>query len=146
MSANSRLYDKIVLKGNLSEQQMPGTKTYKGFSTISPDANSFALYDLSLIKQDLLNHFHIRQGERLENPEFGTIIWDCLFEPLTEEIKSLISKNVEAVINYDPRVVPDQIIVTSYESGIQIECRLTYLPYNISETLQLRFDQANSII
>lgn len=146
MSANSRLYDKIVLKGNLSEQQMPGTKTYKGFSTISPDANSFALYDLSLIKQDLLNHFHIRQGERLENPEFGTIIWDCLFEPLTEEIKSLISKNVEAIINYDPRVVPDQIIVTSYESGIQIECRLTYLPYNISETLQLRFDQANSII
>ena len=146
MSANSRLYDKIVLKGDLTGQKIPGTKTYKGFSTISSDANSFALYDLSLIKQDILNHFHIRQGERLENPEFGTIIWDCLFEPLTEEIKSVIQKNVETIINYDPRVVPDQIIVTSYESGIQIECRLTYLPYNISETLQLKFDQANSII
>lgn len=146
MSLNSRIYDKIVLKGDLTEQKIPGTKTYKGFSTISPDANSFALYDLALIKQDILNHFHIRQGERLENPEFGTIIWDCLFEPLTEEIKSLIQKNVEAIINYDPRVIPDQIIVTSYESGIQIECRLTYLPYNISETLQLRFDQANNLV
>ena len=146
MSANSRLYDKIVLKGDLTGQKIPGTKTYKGFSTISSDANSFALYDLALIKQDILNHFHIRQGERLENPEFGTIIWDCLFEPLTEEIKSVIQKNVETIINYDPRVVPDQIIVTSYESGIQIECRLTYLPYNIIETLQLKFDQANSII
>ena len=145
MSSSSRLYDKIVLRGDLTGQQMPGTKTYKGFSTISPDANSFALYDLPLIKQDILNHFHIRQGERLENPEFGTIIWDCLFEPLTEEVKSLIQQNVESIINYDPRVIPDQIVVTSYESGIQIECRLTYLPYNISETLQLRFDQANSI-
>jgi phage baseplate assembly protein W len=145
MSSSSRLYDKIVLRGDLTGQQIPGTKTYKGFSTISPDANSFALYDLPLIKQDILNHFHIRQGERLENPEFGTIIWDCLFEPLTEEVKSLIQQNVESIVNYDPRVIPDQIVVTSYESGIQIECRLTYLPYNIRETLQLRFDQANSI-
>jgi phage baseplate assembly protein W len=145
MSSSSRLYDKIVLKGDLSGQRIPGTKTYKGFSTISPDANSFALYDLPLIKQDILNHFHVRQGERLENPEFGTIIWDCLFEPLTEEVKVLIQQNVESIINYDPRVIPDQVVVTSYESGIQIECRLTYLPYNISETLQLRFDQANSI-
>ena len=145
MSSSSRLYDKIVLRGDLTGQQIPGTKTYKGFSTISPDANSFALYDLPLIKQDILNHLHIRQGERLENPEFGTIIWDCLFEPLTEEVKSLIQQNVESIVNYDPRVIPDQIVVTSYESGIQIECRLTYLPYNISETLQLRFDQANSI-
>ncbi len=145
MSSSSRLYDKIVLRGDLTGQQIPGTKTYKGFSTISPDANSFALYDLPLIKQDILNHFHIRQGERLENPEFGTIIWGCLFEPLTEEVKSLIQQNVESIVNYDPRVIPDQIVVTSYESGIQIECRLTYLPYNISETLQLRFDQANSI-
>lgn len=146
MTYSAKIYDKIVVKGDLTGQKIPGTKTYKGFSTISSDANSFALYDLALIKQDILNHFHIRQGERLENPEFGTIIWDCLFEPLTEEIKSLIQKNVEAIINYDPRVIPDQIIVTSYESGIQIECRLTYLPYNISETLQLRFDQANNII
>jgi phage baseplate assembly protein W len=146
MSANSRLYDKIVLKGDLTGQKIPGSKTYKGFSTISNDANSFALYDLALIKQDILNHFHIRQGERLENPEFGTIIWDILFEPLTEEVKSLIRKNVEAIINYDPRVVPDEIIVTSYESGIQVECRLTYLPYNINESLQLRFDQNNGLI
>jgi len=146
MTYNSKLYDKVVLKGPNQSQKIPGTKTYKGFSTISNDANSFSLYDLSLIKQDILNHFHIRQGERLENPEFGTIIWDLLFEPLTVEVKALIQKNVEAIINYDPRVVPDQIIVTSFESGIQVECRLTYLPYNISESLQLRFDQNNGLI
>ena len=146
MSANARLYDKIVLKNSNQSQKIPGTKTYKGFSTVSTDANSYALYDFALIKQDILNHFHIRQGERLEQPNFGTIIWDVLFEPLTEELKNMIRKNVEKIINFDPRVIADQVIVTSFESGIQIECTLIYLPYNIAESLQLRFDQANGIL
>jgi phage baseplate assembly protein W len=145
MTSSTRLYEKIVLKDNNTTQRLPGTKTYKGFSTVSLDANSYALYDIALIKQDILNHFYTRQGERLENPEFGTIIWDCLFEPLTDDLKNLIRQNVETIINYDPRVQVDEVIVTSYESGIQIECVLVYLPYNISEVLQLRFDQENSI-
>jgi phage baseplate assembly protein W len=145
MSANTKLYDKIVLPGNKTKQNIPGTKTYKGFSTVSSDSASFALYDLALIKQDILNHFHIRQGERLSDPTFGTIIWDLLFEPLTEDLKALIAKNVEDIINYDPRVKADQVIITQYESGIQIECKLTYLPYYITESMQLRFDQANGL-
>lgn len=146
MSANPKLYDKIVLKGNKTQQNVPGTKTYKGFSTISPDASSFALYDLALIKQDILNHFHIRQGERLNDPTFGTVIWDILFEPLTEELKQLVARNVEDIINYDPRVQADQVVITQYESGLQIECRLTYLPYYIQESIQLKFDQANGLM
>lgn len=146
MSGNPKLYEKITLAGKLTQQDVPGTKTYKGFSTVSGDTSSFSLYDLALIKQDLINHFHIRQGERLENPTFGTIIWDVLFEPLTDQLRDLIVKNVEEIINYDPRVVADQVIVTSYESGIQIECRLTYLPYYITEALQLRFDEENGLL
>lgn len=146
MALTPNIYDKTVLKGRLNRQANIGTKTYKGFSTISPDAKGFALYDLALIKQDIINHFHIRQGERLENPTFGTIIWDVLFDPLTEDLKSLIIKNVEDIINFDPRVIADQVIVTQYESGIQIECKLTYLPYYITEAIQLKFDQANGLL
>jgi phage baseplate assembly protein W len=146
MSANPKLYDKIVLPGIKTQQNVPGTKTYKGFSTISQDAISFALYDLALIKQDILNHFHIRQGEKLNDPTFGTVIWDVLFEPLTEELKQLVAKNVEDIINYDPRVRADQVIITQYDSGLQIECRLTYLPYYIQEAIQLKFDQANGLM
>jgi phage baseplate assembly protein W len=104
------------------------------------------LFDIALIKQDIVNHFHIRQGERLEQPEFGTIIWDVLYEPLTEQLKELIAKNVSDIINYDPRVSVDRITVTTYESGIQIECDLTYLPYNITESLRFRFDQENGLL
>ena len=141
-----RLYEKLVVKGRTPKLAPPLPRTYRGFSSISAETESFALYDLALIKQDIINHFHVRQGERLMNPEFGTIIWDVIFEPLTDNLQSLILKNVEDIINYDPRVIANNVIVTAYESGIQIECDLTYLPYNVSESLRFRFDQANGLI
>lgn len=144
MSTLSQLYQKVILNSSTS-QVIPTTKTYKGFSTVSNETSGFSLYDLSLIKQDLINHFHIRKGERLENPEFGTIIWDLLFEPLTEEVKQLIAADVSQVINYDPRISSNEIIVTSYETGIIVECSVTYMPYYITEQLKFSFDQSNNI-
>ena len=145
MSSNSNLYNKIRLTSKLTpDSDRP--KTYKGFSTINTTSENFGLFDFDLIKQDLLNHFNIRQGERLMNPTFGTIIWDLLFEPLTADIKYAITQNVNTIINYDPRIVADEVIVTAYDSGIQIECMLTYRPYNIRQALQLRFDSANGLL
>ncbi len=146
MSANSKLYDKVIVKGNMNPQAAVAAKTYKGFSTISPDSSSFALYDYALIKQDLINHFHIRKGERLENPEFGTIIWDILFEPLTAQTREMIVQDVKTVIDYDPRIIADKVTVSQYDTGLQIECALTYLPYYIVEQMQLKFDQANGLM
>lgn len=121
-------------------------KTYKGFSTVNPDSVNSSLYDLALIKQDLINHFHIKKGEKLENPEFGTIIWDMLFEPLTEQVKTLIVNDVTAIVNSDPRLKTKKTIVTQVEQGLQIELTLLYVPYNIQEKMQLKFDQANGLI
>lgn len=146
MATTQKIYGRTVIPSNERQGATPSSRTYRGLSTISNPSNSFSLYDLALIKQDLLNHFHVRQGEKLENPEFGCIIWDLLFDPLTEELKELIATNVTEIVNYDPRVKVDQLIVSQYESGIQIECQLTYLPYNISEALRFRFDQDNNIL
>jgi len=63
--------------GNNPKPFLP--RTYKGFSTVSTNSVKGSLYDLALIKQDLINQFYIRKGEKLENPDFGTIIWDMLF-------------------------------------------------------------------
>jgi phage baseplate assembly protein W len=119
---------------------------YKGFSTISPDTRNFKLFDFELIKQDLLNHFHIRQGERLMNPRFGCVIWELLFEPLTDDLKNTIQRNVEDIINSDPRIKANQVIITSYETGVQIECVIEYLLYNVQEQIQLQFDQTNGLL
>jgi phage baseplate assembly protein W len=137
------LYKNITIEGK--KDSIPASKTYRGISTVANSKN-FNLYDIAIIKQDIINHFHIRQGEKLENPKFGTIIWDILFEPFTEDVKQAIIKNVTEIINYDPRVNVKDIIIDTYESGIQIDCSITYLPYSITETLRLRFDQNNGLI
>ena len=119
---------------------------YRGFSTVSTETQNFALYDFALIKQDLMNHFHVRQGERLMNPTYGTVIWDLLFEPLTDQVKNLILENVNQIFNSDPRVQARSIVVTPYDKGLQVECTLTYLLYNIQDRMKMQFDQVNGII
>src|SRR5210317_296434 len=141
-SLEKNLYKQITVKSNKRTQdQGIGSRAYRGISTVNPENSSTVLYDLALIKQDLLNHFHIRQGEKLSDPEFGTIIWDALFEPLTDQMRDAIKENVTQIVNYDPRVSVNQITVDQYESGIQIEISLVYLPYNISENMRLQFDE-----
>lgn len=146
MSIEKSLYSRTVVPENKKPYTAPLSKTYRGISTVGNPQGSFALYDLALIKQDLINHFHVRQGERLERPTYGTIIWDMLFEPLTAEVKNLIVQNVTQIINYDPRVRAQNVIVSEYDSGLQIECEVTYLPYSISEKLRFQFDKDNNLI
>jgi phage baseplate assembly protein W len=143
--ALSNLYSSITLPA-IPNNAPVLSQMYKGFSTVSTTTENFALYDYELIKQDLLNHFHVRQGERLMNPAFGTIIWDLLFEPLTEHVKSLIIQNVNQIVNFDPRLQASNVIVTGYDTGIQIECVLTYTLYNVSEKMKLQFDQLNGLL
>ena len=142
----NKIYNQKVVASRTANivNQEQGIFTYKGFSSKEVTRN-YKLYDIDLVKQDLINHFYIRKGEKLENPEFGTIIWDMLFEPLTEQAKQLITTDVTEIVNADPRVQVTQSIVTQLEYGIQIEVSLTYLPYNIQETLQFEFDRRNNI-
>ena len=112
---------------------------YKGFSTIGQNTK-FRLTDFDLVKRDILNHFYIRKGEKLMNPSFGTIIWNVLYEPFTEDLKSVIQADIKAIANYDPRVSFDNIVVTEYDQGIQILLELRYLQTNQSNLMNLQFD------
>jgi phage baseplate assembly protein W len=118
---------------------------YKGFSTLS-GSNNFRLTDFALIKQDILNHFNIRKGEKLMNPNFGTIIWNVLHEPFTDELKSVISQDVQAIAKYDPRVSFDNIVVTEYDQGLQIELQLRYVPTNQTNVMLVNFNSANNTL
>jgi phage baseplate assembly protein W len=112
---------------------------YKGFSTIGQNTK-FRLTDFDLVKRDVLNHFYIRKGEKLMNPSFGTIIWNVLYEPFTEDLKSIIQADIKAIANYDPRVSFDNIVVTEYDQGLQILLELRYLQTNQSNLMNLQFD------
>lgn len=141
----TELYHRIKLPAFPKPKNVIQPKTYKGFSTIASSEN-YSLYDFELIKQDILNHFHTRQGERLMQPRFGTIIWDLLFEPMTPEVKSLIKQDIDSIINYDPRVQISDASISTYESGIEIRLSISYVLYNVTELMTLRFDQGTGFL
>ena len=119
-------------------------QSFKGFSSRAEQTN-FKLYDFELIKQDLMNRLSIRKGERLENPEFGTIIYDAIFEPLTESLRQAILDDITQNLNADPRLNTTDIIVSETDHGISIQATITYVPYNITEKLTFSFDQDSTL-
>ncbi len=142
-----KLYNQKTVASSTASigDQNQGAFTYKGFSSKETSKN-YKLYDIDLVKQDLMNHFYIRKGEKLENPEFGTVIWDMLFEQFTEDVKNIIAKDVEEIINYDPRLVVNEVQIDSTDQGIRIQADITYIPFNISERMTFDFDKNNSVI
>ena len=143
--ANLYNQKKVAVNKASVGDQTSSTFTYKGFSSQNAK-QGFKLYDIDLVKQDLINHFYIKKGEKLQNPDFRTIIWDMIFEPFTEETKKLIADDVETIVNYDPRVVVDSVSVDSTEMGMRIEASITYLPFNVSDRMTFDFDRTTSTI
>ena len=118
--------------------------TFRGFSSRA-DRQNFKVYDFECAKQDLLNRLSVRKGERLENPEFGTIIYDVLFEPFTDNLKDAITEYITLNLNADPRISTEEILVRQADHGIAIQATLRYVPLDITEKLQFRFDE-NSLL
>ena len=118
--------------------------TFKGFSS-KADKRNFKIYDFECVKQNLINRLSIRKGERGENPEFGTIIYDMLFEPFTESLKEQILEDITANLNADPRLATEEIIVQEVDHGIAIQATIKYMPLDITEKLVFKFDE-NSLL
>ena len=93
-----------------------------------------------MIKRDLLNAFNIRQGQLPGRPEYGTIIWDFLFENQLEELQQSIQQEVQRVAGGDPRIYINDIQTFPQENGILIEVELTVVPSTDAERLSIFFD------
>jgi hypothetical protein len=104
-------------------QKTPNAQVYSGFSTQGREFKNPKLYDVELVKQDLLNHFNIRKGEKLENPDFGTNIWSYVFDPLDGETKDLIIQEVE-----------------------QVRMTILYIGYGLGESINLLFDNQQGLL
>ena len=120
-------------------------KSYVGFSTVNRDFDSNTLYDYELARTDLLNAFYIKKGEKLELPDYGTIVWDLLFEPMTSALSKSVEEDVIEIVGRDPRWRLDTLQITQAEYGLNIALTITYIPYNIGESLSLAFDQEQGL-
>lgn len=117
--------------------------TYYGHSTYNR-VKKFKLTDFELARQDLFNNFHIRKGEKLMNPNFGTIIWDLLFEPFTLNVRDAITADIKTIVSYDPRLQAQNVNISDYGQGITIEIELLYIPTNQVSTLSVQFDREST--
>jgi phage baseplate assembly protein W len=138
---------KLVIKPTATTMNY-GVRTahiYKGFSSAKASQN-FKTYDIECIRQDIINHFNTRKGERVMNPNYGTIIWDAIFEPLTEDLRNSISDDIKQIIQSDPRVIAEDIKVDEFQSGILLEITLRYQTNNLSSVLKLTFDKELGLI
>ena len=103
-------------------------RKFKGYSTVDKTWGNFKLYDIDLAKRDLLNELYTRKGERLMSPQFGSIVWDLLFDPLTDEIVDAIRADCLRIVTKDPRLDLLALDVVDNEHTIIVSIILRYVP------------------
>jgi len=112
---------------------------FKGFS--SPVVGKTeVLYDIDIVRQDLLNHFNTRKGERVMDVEYGFIGWDLLFEIDRPGNSQLLEADVRRIVALDPRLQLLSVTVSSVEYGYRIDLSLYYVQLETVEDLELVFD------
>lgn len=114
--------------------------TFIGFNT-QDQYKKFTLTDFPLVKRDLLNAFNIRQGQLPGRPQYGTALWDNLFETQTNETDAAIVKEIQRVAGYDPRLQILSVDIFPQQNGILIQVELQIVPSTDVERLSIFFDQ-----
>jgi phage baseplate assembly protein W len=83
------------------------------------------------------------------NPNYGCIIWERLFEPLTPAIKDAIINDVNDIVRSDPRIaVLNRIILKETKDGLGILLDAEIVIKNTNElvNLNLAFDGTTGVV
>jgi len=76
-------------------------------------------FDVNAVKQSLKNVLMTQKGEKPFNPNYGSGIYDLLFEPMDYLVSSVMQKEIETTIeNYEPRV---ELIDVQCEPNFDLE-------------------------
>lgn len=117
---------------------------YQGFSTVYNQGNKkYSLTSYDLIKQDLMNALNTRKGSRVMNPSEGTILWDLIFEPLTDETQQALVNDIANIVAKDPRVSVSNVDITAINNSIFLTLDLVYVQDNVADIMRIRFDNAS---
>lgn len=113
---------------------------YRGTSFRNFSKNkSIKLFDIELVKKDILNNIFTRRGERVKMFTYGTRIPDLVFEPLDDIVLDIINEDLNSVIAGEPRVdLVDLRIVPLYDRNVVIASMvLYYVELDFTDTLSV---------
>jgi phage baseplate assembly protein W len=102
----------------------------------------FSLVDSQLVIQDFVNAFNIRKGTKVGQPDYGTSLWDFVFEPNTGGVQQQIQEEIRRVASADPRLEINTISVYPKENGILIELEMAVVPFNQAQLLSVFLNQS----
>lgn len=121
------------------------TTLYRGFSSVNRTKLT-NVFDIDLIKQDLLNHFNTRKTERVRQPAYGSSILDYLFEMQVSGNVQRIVEDVIRIINEETRVRLLDISVVEEDYSVTVNCDLLYVGDNKQFDFKVKFDADAGII
>jgi len=114
--------------------------TYVGYSTIDRNNINTVLVDKDLALRDLMNHFYTRKGERVMNPNFGSILPDLVFEPLDDITEQAARDDVQNIIDSDPRWIFSEVNLSKpTDHQLDIRVRVVYDDTGLAEELYLTY-------
>ena len=112
---------------------------FRGFNTVDNFSAPFTLTGDELVKRDLKNEFYTKKGERVMRPNFGSIVWDLLMDPMSASLITDIEEDVDKIVGRDPRVSLLNTTVTALEQAIRVDIDLRFIPTENEDTLYLMY-------
>lgn len=112
---------------------------FVGFNTINQSSPPYSLTNIDIVKRDILNQFATPLGSRVMLPNFGTRIFEMLFDPFDEFTKNAIIEDAVRVVQSDPRVSLQQINVFQQDQTLNVIMMLNFIPEAITDSLFATF-------
>lgn len=124
-------------------QRARRSRLFRGFSSFDSITPQTELFDFELVKRDILNHFETVKGERVMRPDFGSSIWDLLFEPFDADTREAIIADVNSIIDQESRVVLQRLDIIEFDHGLRLDVQVLYIPLDTFGSFQVDFDRRN---
>lgn len=112
---------------------------FVGFNTVDQPSPPYSLTNIELIKRDLNNHFATPLGSRVMLPNFGTRIFEYLFDPFDEGTKNLIIEDAVRVVQSEPRVQLISVDVYQEDQALNVIMVLLFKPESVTDSLFVSF-------
>lgn len=114
--------------------------TFIGYNSQGQN-KKFTLTDQELVRRDFINALNIKQGQLPGKPEYGTTIWDFVFESQTTDTGSAVVQEIQRVAGYDPRLAVTNVEVFAQQNGLLVQVEVSYVNGVTSDVLNIFFDQ-----
>lgn len=100
--------------------------------------------DIKLIKQNLTSLISYQLGFRFRQENFGTRLWECIEEPSTPVLETLVKDFlVESISSWEPRIKAVGVNVNRNQDKLSIGIRFSVNGGQSIEELNFEYNQQN---